>query len=101
MHESVGDGRCGGGVVEELAPLLEGKVCGDDCRGALVALVEDMVEQVRSARVEAEASELVAEQEVVARHLLAESLPFAADRWERKASNYLALVHLACGIIAF
>jgi transposase len=22
-------------------------------------------------------------------------------RWERKASNYLALVHLACGIIAF
>jgi hypothetical protein len=52
MHESVRDGRRGSGVVKELPSLLEGEVRGDDGRCALAALVEDLVEQVRSARVE-------------------------------------------------
>src|SRR5262249_2056790 len=50
VDEAVGDGRGGRGVVEELAPLLEGEVGGDDGGGALIAAVEDLVEQIRAAR---------------------------------------------------
>jgi len=63
MDESVGDGASG--VVEELSPIFEGQVGGDDGGGSLVALVEDLVEQVGAAGVEGEVSELVDEQEVV------------------------------------
>ena len=65
MDESVGDGGGGGGVVEELSPVLEGEVGGDDGRGALIALVEDLVEQIGAAGVEGQVSQLVDEQEVV------------------------------------
>jgi RepB plasmid partitioning protein len=58
MHESVGDGAGGSGVVEELAPVLEGQVGGDDGRGALVALVKDLVEQVGAACIEGQVSDL-------------------------------------------
>jgi len=64
VDEPVGDGRSGGGVVEELAPLLEGQIGGDDGGSALVASVEDLVEQVCTASIEAEVSELVDEDEV-------------------------------------
>ena len=64
MDEAVGDGRRGGGVVEELAPLLEGQVGRDDGRGALVAAIEDLVEQVRAAGVEGEISEFVDEEQL-------------------------------------
>jgi hypothetical protein len=57
MDESVGDGASG--VVEELSPIFEGQVGGDDGGGSLVALVEDLVEQVGAAGVEGEVSELV------------------------------------------
>jgi hypothetical protein len=48
VDESVGDGAGGGGIVERFAPVLEGQVGGDDGGGALVALVEDLVEEVGS-----------------------------------------------------
>ena len=46
MDETVGDGAGGGGVVEQRSPVFESQVGGDDGGGALVALVEDLVEQV-------------------------------------------------------
>lgn len=64
VDESVGDGACGGGVVEELAPVLEGEVGGDDGRRSLVAPIDDLVEQVCAARVEGEVAELVDQQQV-------------------------------------
>ena len=64
MHESVGDGAGGGGVVEELSPVLEGQVGGDDGGGSLVAVVEDLVEQIGAASVEGQVSQLVDEQEL-------------------------------------
>lgn len=64
MDEAVGDGAGGSGVVEELAPILEGEIGGDDGRGTLVALVEDLVEQVGPASVEGEVAELIDDEEV-------------------------------------
>ena len=63
MHEAVSDGGGGGAVVEELAPIFEGEIGGDDGGGALVAAVEDLVEQVSAAGVEAEVAELVDEEQ--------------------------------------
>ena len=59
MHEAVGDGGCGRGIVKEGAPVLEGQIRRDDGRAALVTLVEDLVEKVGSASVEAEISQFV------------------------------------------
>lgn len=64
VYEAVGDGGCSGRVVEQLAPVLEGQVGGDDGRCALIALVEDLVEQVGTTSVEAEVSELVDEKRI-------------------------------------
>lgn len=64
MDEPVGDGDGGGGVVKGVAPVLEGEACGDDGAGALVAAIEDLVQQVRAACIEGEGAELVDEDEV-------------------------------------
>ena len=53
-------------VVEQLAPVLEGEVGGDDGGGPLIAAVEDLVEEVGAARVEGEVAKLVDEDQVVA-----------------------------------
>ncbi len=66
VDEAIGDGASSSLVVEELAPVFEGEVGGDDGGGALVALVEDLVEQVGAARVEGEVAELVDQEQVVA-----------------------------------
>src|SRR5580658_7681277 len=65
MDESVGDGACGCGVVEQVSPIFEGEVGGHDGGGAQIALVDDLVEQVGAAGIEAEITQLVDEQEVV------------------------------------
>jgi hypothetical protein len=67
VDEAVGDGGGSGAVVEQVAPVLEGQVGGDDGGGALVALVEDLVEQVGAAGVEAQVAELVDEEKVGSR----------------------------------
>jgi hypothetical protein len=64
-NEPVGDGGCGRGVVEQTSPVFEGEVGGHDSRGAQIALVDDLVEQVGAAGIEAEITQLVDEQEVV------------------------------------
>src|SRR5688572_19791840 len=65
VDEAVGDGGGGGGVVEELSPVLEGQVGGDDGGGALVAAIEDLVEQVGAAGVEAQVAQFVEQKELV------------------------------------
>jgi len=65
MDEAVGDRRGGRGVVKELAPLLEGEIGSDDGGGALVAAIEDLVEEVGAASVEGEVAELIDEEELV------------------------------------
>ena len=40
MDEAIGDGGRSGGPGKDLAPLLEGQVCGDDGGAALVAPTE-------------------------------------------------------------
>ncbi len=64
MHETVGDGAGRGGVVEEVSPILEGQIGGDDGCRALIAAIEELVEQIGAARVEAEVAELVDEDEI-------------------------------------
>ena len=59
MHEAVGDGGGGCGIVKEGAPVFEGQIGRDDGRGALITLVEYLVEEVGSTGVEAEISQLV------------------------------------------
>jgi hypothetical protein len=58
VDEAVGDGGRCGGVMKELAPLLEWQIRGHDGRSALVPAVEDLVEEVGAAGVEAELAEL-------------------------------------------
>src|SRR5262245_6992605 len=65
MHEAVGDGARRRRVVKELAPILEGQIGGDDGRHALVPLVEDLIEEIGAARVEAQVTELVDEQQLI------------------------------------
>jgi hypothetical protein len=64
VDEPVRDGRCGSAVVKELAPFIERQVRGDDGGCALVALVEDLVEQVSAAGIEAQLAEFIDKQEV-------------------------------------
>jgi hypothetical protein len=64
VDEAVGDGRGRGLVVEELAPVLEGQVGSDDGGDALVAFVEDLVEQVCSTGIEAEIAQFVNQQQL-------------------------------------
>ena len=64
MDEPVGDSAGGSGVVNELAPVLEGQVGGDEGGGAQVAAVEDRTEEVGAASVEAQISELVDDEEL-------------------------------------
>lgn len=66
VDEAVGDGGGRGRVVEEVTPVLEGQIRGDDGGGTQVALVDDLVEQVGASGVEAQVSELVDEEQVVA-----------------------------------
>ena len=56
MHEAVGDGGCGRRIVKEGTPVFEWQIGRDDGRTALVALVEDLIEQIGSTGVEAEIS---------------------------------------------
>src|SRR5271163_3817303 len=65
VYEPVGDRGRGGGVVEQVSPIFEGEVGGDNGGGAQIALVDDLVEQVGAAGIEAEIAQLVDEQEVV------------------------------------
>ena len=55
-------GGCGA-VVKKGAPVLEGEVGGDDGCGALIAAVEDLVEEVGAASVEVQVAQLVDQQE--------------------------------------
>ena len=64
MDEPVGDGGSGGGVVEELSPVLEGEIGGDDGGGALIAVVEDLVEEVGAAGIEGEVAQFVDEEQL-------------------------------------
>jgi len=57
MDETVGNGGCGGCIVEEFAPVLKGQIGRHHCGGPLVATVEDLVQQVGAASVEAEVAE--------------------------------------------
>ena len=85
VDEPVGDGGGGGGVVEELAPVLEGEIGGDDGGGALIAAIEDLVEEVGAAGIEGEVAQLVDEEQVAgeprtARRLLRVLRAWAATR---------------------
>lgn len=63
MDEAVGNGGGSGAVVKQLPPVLQGQVGGDDGGGPLVALVEDLVQEVRATGVEAEVLQLVNQQQ--------------------------------------
>jgi len=65
VDQAVCDGGSRGGILKELAPLFEGQVGGDDGRAALVATIEDLVQQVGAASVEAEVAELVEQDQVI------------------------------------
>ena len=67
MDKPICDGGGGGAVVKERTPILEGQIGGDYRRGSEIPLVDDLVEQVGAARIEAEVSQLVDEQQVVGR----------------------------------
>ena len=60
--------QCGGDhrVAEDLAPLLEAAVAGDDDRAALVAAGDEREEQVGRLAFEGEVADLVDDEEVVA-----------------------------------
>ncbi len=59
----------GGGsrVVEQLAPLLERHIRGDDRRPALIPTVDDLIEKISPADVEAQVTEFVDNQQMWAR----------------------------------
>ena len=59
VDKAIGNSGSGGGILKELAPFLEGQVGGDDGGAALVAAIEDLVQKVGAASVEAEVAELV------------------------------------------
>src|SRR5215212_10052555 len=65
VDEPVSDGGSGCGIGEELAPVLEGQVGGDDGRTALIPSIEHLVEQIGAARVEGKVAKLVDEEQVV------------------------------------
>ena len=64
LHEPVGDRGSNGGVVENVAPLGEGCVGGDNGR-ALVTMArrDDLIEEVRSLLIERQVAQLVADKQ--------------------------------------
>lgn len=59
MDEAVGDRGRRSSTRKQIAPLLERQIRGHDGRSALVPAVEHLVEEVRTASVEAEVAQLV------------------------------------------
>src|SRR5258707_10222437 len=53
LHEAIGDGRSDGGVVEDVAPVGEGRVGGDDGRALVtVARRDHLIEEIGALLVE-------------------------------------------------
>lgn len=67
VDEPLGDGAGGSGVVKERPPLFEREIGSDDGGASLVALVEDLVQEVGATGVEAEIAELVDQEQVIGR----------------------------------
>jgi len=61
VHQAIGDGAGGGGIVKQRAPVFERQVGRNNRRDALITLVEDLVEQVGPSGVEGQVPELVDE----------------------------------------
>jgi hypothetical protein len=66
MHEPVDEGGGDHRVAEDLTPLLEAAVGGDDDRAALIAAGDEREEVVGGLAFEGEVADLVDDQEVVA-----------------------------------
>src|SRR5664280_2033976 len=65
MEKAVEDGGGDGGVVvEDLRPMLEGLVGGDDQRAAFVAMADDLEEQIRTDFIKGQIAEFVADDQV-------------------------------------
>ncbi len=67
MDEASGDRGGRSRVVEQLAPILEGHVRSDDRRPALITAVDDLIEKICPADVEAQVTEFVDNQQMWSR----------------------------------
>src|SRR5271154_837217 len=59
---------------EHAGPLVEGQIAGDDDRAALVALAEDLEQQLGASRREGHVAQLVDDQQLVAGELALQAL---------------------------
>jgi len=66
VHEPVDERGGDHRVTEDLAPLLEGAVGGDDDRAALVAAGDEREQQVRGLALERQVADLVDDEQVIA-----------------------------------
>ena len=66
VDESVDERRGDHRIAEDLAPLLEGAVRGDDDRASFVAAGDEREEEVGGLALEREVADLVDDQELVA-----------------------------------
>jgi hypothetical protein len=76
MNEAVEDGIGQRRVVEEGVPMFDGKLAGDECRAAVIAVIEDLEEVAFSSFSKWDESEIVDDDEVGFSELTQESGAF-------------------------
>ena len=62
VHEPVEDGVAEGGVANDVVPVIDGELAGDECRAASVAVLEDLEEISTLGLVEGLETEVIDEQ---------------------------------------
>ena len=64
VHEAVEDGVAEGGISDDVMPVLEGKLAGDESGAASVAVVEDLEEVTALSVVEGHHPEVIEDEEL-------------------------------------